>query len=151
MLLVERDVEVLGGSVVVVLSLLCWGGQLVSWFFPDTGTRLSLMEAEETVEPAYFADIRGEALWDTLTLWTMPVAGILLIIDSSAWPYFGMVGGGMYFYFAGRGISTRRSMQKRGYRIGATHNIQVGYLFLAVWGLMGLVVVASAVSTLAGP
>ena len=34
-------------------------------------------EIEETVEPVYYTDIRGEALWDTLTLWTMLVAGIL--------------------------------------------------------------------------
>ena len=111
---------ILWGLVVVALSLLCWGGQVISWFAPATAVRLTLMEAEDTVEPTYFADVRGEALWDTLTLWTMLVAGVLLTLDVSAWAYFGLVGGGMYVYFAGRGIVTRRAMQQRGYRVGVS-------------------------------
>jgi hypothetical protein len=140
--------EILWGVIVVALSLLCWGGQTISWFAPETAVRLSLMEAEDTVEPTYFADVRGEALWDTLTLWTMPVAGILLIVDNPAWAYFGLVGGGMYVYFAGRGIVTRRAMQNRGYRVGAAQNVTVGYLFLSVWGLMALITIAAAVGAL---
>jgi hypothetical protein len=140
--------EILWGVIVVALSLLCWGGQTISWFAPETAVRLSLMEAEDTVEPTYFADVRGEALWDTLTLWTMPVAGILLIVDNPAWAYFGLVGGGMYGYFAGRGIVTRRAMQQRGYRVGAAQNVTVGYLFLSVWGLMALITIAAAVGAL---
>ena len=139
---------ILWGLVVVALSLLCWGGQVISWFAPATAVRLTLMEAEDTVEPTYFADVRGEALWDTLTLWTMVVAGVLLTLDVSAWAYFGLVGGGMYVYFAGRGIVTRRAMQQRGYRVGAAQNVKLGYLFLAVWGVMGLITVAAAVVAL---
>jgi len=139
---------ILWGLVVVALSLLCWGGQAISWFAPATAVRLTLMEAEDTVEPTYFADVRGEALWDTLTLWTMLIAGVLLILDHSAWAYFGLVGGGMYVYFAGRGIVTRRVMQQRGYRVGSAQNVKVGYLFLSVWGVMGLITIAAAVVAL---
>jgi hypothetical protein len=139
---------ILWGLVVVALSLLCWGGQAISWFAPATAVRLTLMEPEDTVEPTYFADVRGEALWDTLTLWTMLVAGVLLVLDVSAWAYFGLVGGGMYVYFAGRGIVTRRAMQQRGYRVGAAQNVKLGYVFLAVWGVMGLITIAAAVAAL---
>ena len=139
---------ILWGLVVVALSLLCWGGQVISWFAPETAVRLTLMEAEDTVEPTYFADVRGEALWDTLTLWTMLVAGVLLTLDVSAWAYFGLVGGGMYVYFAGRGIVTRRAMQQRGYRVGVAQNVKLGYLFLAVWGVVGCITIAAAVVAL---
>ena len=139
---------ILWGLVVVALSLLCWGGQVISWFAPATAVRLTLMEAEDTVEPTYFADVRGEALWDTLTLWTTLIAGVLLILDVSAWAYFGLVGGGMYVYFAGRGIVTRRAMQQRGYRVGAAQNVKVGYLLLSIWGVMGLITIAAAVIAL---
>jgi len=139
---------ILWGLVVVALSLLCWGGQVISWFAPATAVRLTLMEAEDSVEPTYFADVRGEALWDTLTLWTLVVAGVLLTLDVSAWAYFGLVGGGMYVYFAGRGIVTRRAMQQRGYRVGAAQNVKLGYLFLAVWGVMGCITIAAAVVAL---
>ncbi len=73
--------DVVWGIVVLVSSLLGWGGQTVSWFAPATAVRLALTEAEEDVESVYWADIRGEALWDLLTLWTMVVAGLLLILD----------------------------------------------------------------------
>jgi len=88
--------QILWGIVIVALSLLCWGGQAVVCFAPATGARLGLSEAEANVEPTFWADVRGEALWDVLTLWTLVVAGVLLIIDNTAWAHFGLVGGGMY-------------------------------------------------------
>lgn len=136
------------GIVVALLSLLCWGGQALSWFNPSQAANLALTEDEENVEPVYFADIRGEALWDTLSLWTMVVAGILLTVDSSAWPYFGLIGSGMYIYFAGRGIATRFALQRRGFRIGTVQNVTIGYLFLSVWGVMALVTAIAAVVAL---
>jgi len=139
---------ILWGVVVVALSLLCWGGQTIAWFAPATAVKLTLMEAEDSVEPTNFVDGRGEALWDMLTLWTMLVAGVLLIVDNPAWAYFGLVGGGMYVYFAGRGIFTRRAMQNRGYRVGAAENVKVAYLFLTIWGVMGLITIAAAATAL---
>jgi hypothetical protein len=138
------EMGIVWGLVIMVLSLPCWGGQVLSWLQPTTAVRLSLMEAEVTVEPAYFADIRGEALWDSLTLWTLPTAGALLVIDSSAWPYFGLVGGAIYSYFAGRGIFTRREMRHRGFRVGEEQNVKIGFLFLAIWGLLGVATILTA-------
>ena len=140
--------QVAAGIVVIVLSLLCWGGQMIAWLRPATAVRLTLMEAEEDVEPVYWADIRGEAVWDALSLWTMVVAGILLIADSQAWAYFGLVGGGMYVYFAGRGIFARRSLTLRGFRIGAPASVKVGYTFLSIWGVMGLITIIAAIRAL---
>lgn len=140
--------DIAWGIVIVVLALLAWGGQALSWFAPQFAEQLGLMEAEDSVEHTYFADIRGEALWDTLTLWTLLVAGILLIVGNPAWAYFGLVGGGMYIYFAGRGICTRRAMQRRGYRIGAPKSVSQAYLFLAIWGIAGLITTIAAVVAL---
>jgi hypothetical protein len=140
--------HVVWGIVVVALSLLAWGGQFVSWLAPDLAARLSLMEEEDTVEPTYWADIRGEAPLDAVTLWTMVVAGVLLILNVSAWAYFGLVGGGMYVYFAGRGVFTRIALRRRGFRVGAPQNLKLGYIMLAVWGLMGLITIAAAVIAL---
>ena len=133
------------GLVLVALSLLCWGGQTLSWFAPATAERLTLTEPEDTVEPAFYADVRGEALWDTLTLWILLVAGILLIADSTAWPHFGVIGGAVYVYFAGRGILTRRAMEQRGLRIGTTSSVKAAYTMLSVWGVAGLITVLAAV------
>ena len=142
--------RVLWGVIVVALSLLGWGGQAVSWVAPAIAVRWQLMEAEEDVEPAYWADVRAEAVWDTLTLWTMAVAGLLLIADVKAWAYFGLVGGGMYLYFGGRGIFARAAMERRGLRIGSPENVRLGYLFCAVWAAMALITIVAAILTIEG-
>lgn len=136
------------GIVVVGLSLLAWGGQFIAWIAPETAVRLSVMESRDAVEPTYWADIRGEAPLDFVTLWTMVAAGVLLIFNNPAWAYFGLVGGGMFVYFAGRGIFTRVAMQRGGFRVGTPHNLKVGYTFLALWGAMGLITIAAAVAAL---
>lgn len=137
------------GIVVVALSLLGWGGQVVSWLAPDRAVQWGLMEAEADVEPTYWADIRGEAVWDTLSLWPMLVAGVLMILDHQAWAYFGLAGGAVFVYFAGRGIITRLEMRRRGLRIGATSSVTVGLTFLAIWGAMGALTIVAAVIELA--
>lgn len=137
------------GVVVLVLAVLAWGGQTISWLARPTAERLSLTETEADVEPAFYADVRGEAVWDTLTLWVLVVAGVLLIAGNDAWPYFGLSGGAIYVYFAGRGLLTRRAMQQRELRIGSAQNVKSAYVLLAVWGVMGLATLIAAAVELA--
>ncbi len=117
-------------------------------FAPANGVKLGLCEAEADVEPAFGADIRGEALSDFLTLWTLVVAAVLLIIDHRAWPYFGLAGGATYVYFAIRGISARVAMRQRGMRIGSTASVKAAFVFLTIWGVMGLATIIAAASEL---
>ena len=142
--------NVVWGVIVALLSLLAWGGQMVSWLAPDRAVEWHLMEAEADIDPAFWADGRGEATWDAFTLWTMVVAGLLLTIDSGAWPYFGLVGGGTYLYFGGRGILSRRTMLRQGLRIGAPDNVRLGFAFLTIWTVMAAVTVLAAVVALDG-
>lgn len=136
------------GLTLTILSLACWGGQVVAWFAPETAIRLGLIENPSEVEPTFQIDARGEALWDVLTLWTMAVAGVLLVIDHDWWPYFGLVGGGAYVYFAGRGIMVRLLLRSHGARIGTRNNVNNALAALAVWGLAAAITIAAAVNTL---
>ncbi len=136
--------------VLIVLGSLAWAGQTLSWFAPSTAEKLNLVEKRESVEPVYWADIRGEALWDFLTLWTLVVAGVLLLLDHEAWAYFGLVGGGIYLYFAGRGFLTRLEMQRSGFRVGDPSNVRLGLIMLAVWGVVALITIVTAATALSG-
>ncbi len=136
------------GITVVALGLLAWGGQAMSWLAPETAVRLGVMESEETVDRTFFADVRAEAVWDTFTLWTLVAAGVLLVMDHAWWVYFGLVGGGMFVYFAGRGIASRRSIQQAGFSVGTPKTVGQAYLFLAVWGAVGLITIVAAVVAL---
>lgn len=94
------------GILIVFISLLGWGGQAISLAAPSTAERWKLTEAETSVDSVFYSDIRGEVLWDTLTLWVMPLAGALLVAGVDAWAPIGLVAGGMYVYFGGRGVFT---------------------------------------------
>ncbi len=138
----------LWGIVVVALAVLAWMGQLISWLAPDTAVRLSVMESEDSVEPSFYADVKGEAMWDAFTLWTLVVAGILLLVGNDWWTYFGLVGGGMFVYFAGRGIASRRSIQQAGFSVGHPKTVMQAYVFLTLWGVVGLITVIAAINSL---
>ena len=140
--------DALVGVVLLVLGLICWGGQVFNWLSPERAARMGLSEAEDSVEPVFWVDTRAEAAWDSLVVWTLPLAGLLLILDVSAWAYWGLLGGGVYLYFGGRGIFQRVAMQRRGMRIGSDANVRVGIVFLALWGAAALVAIAAAVSDL---
>jgi hypothetical protein len=142
---------VIWGGFLVVIGLFCWLGQALSAFAPMLAAKLGLTEAESDVDPAFYADARGEALWDTLVLWTLPVAGLLLVLNSAVWAYFGLVGGGMYLYFSGRLITAYRTMQRRGIRIGKPKDMMVKYVFLTLWGLAAAVTIIIAVAALPLP
>jgi hypothetical protein len=141
--------HVFWGVILIIFTLIvCWLGQAISALFPKFAVKLGLTERESEVDSAFYADVRGEAIWDSVILWTLPVAGILLILDNGMWAYFGLVGGGSYLYFAGRGIATRLVMQRRGIRIGAPNTLKIFYVILTLWGLIALVTIIMAISDL---
>ena len=140
------------GVVLIIFTLLvCWLGQTITAFSPKLAVKLGLTESESEVDPTFYADVRGEAIWDTMILWTLPVAGILLILDNTLWAYFGLVGGGSYLYLAGRGIAVRLAMQRRGIRIGKPGTLKLFYVFLTLWGVIAVVTIIMAVAALPLP
>ena len=144
--------KLIWGVILVFFTLvLCWLAQVIAASSPKLGARLGLTEAEPDVDPTFFVDIRGEAIWDAMIIWTLPVAGILLIVDSALWAYFGLVGGGGYLYFAGRGIVVRVAMERHGVRIGKPGSLRLYYVLLALWGVIAVVTIAMAVAALPLP
>jgi hypothetical protein len=141
----EINMSLIWGVVLILFALICWLGQSISAIAPKAASKLGLSEPESDIDPTLYADIRGEAIWDTLVLWTLLVAGILLVLNNPSWVYFGLVGGGMYLYFSGRGILARLVMQRRGIRIGNPETLKVFYFFLALWGLIAVVTIFLAI------
>lgn len=142
--------EIVLGVLIVLVSLPCWGGQAISWLAPSVAERWNLTETEASVDPVFYGDVRGEAMWDTFTLWTMPLAGILLVLGVDAWAYLGLVGGGMYAYFAGRGVATRREIIRRGGRAGDPDELRTAYGALVIWGVAGVLLIIGSAVSLAG-
>jgi len=140
--------DIIWGILLIVFGLIAWGGQVLSSLTPRIAEKLGLMEPEADVDPVFYADVRGEAKWDSLTLWTLPFAGILIILNSSIWIYFGLVGGSMYLYLAGRAIFTRLALKRKGVRIGKPELLKMYFIFVTLWGLIGLATIIKAVNAL---
>lgn len=140
------------GIILIIFTLLMgWLMQVIVTVAPSIAAKFGLIEPKAGVDPTFYIDAQGEAIWDALSLWVLPVAGILLLIESPYWAYFGLVGGGMYVYFAGRGIVVRRMMAQRGISIGKPDTLKMFYAFLVLWGLIGLVTIYLAVVDLPIP
>lgn len=137
------------GAILLIFTLvLGWLAQVINAFLPALAVKWGLNEPESEVDATFFADTRGEAIWDAMGNWMLPVAGLLLLMNHPLWPYFGLVGGGAYLYFAGRGIVVRLVMQGRGIRIGKPGTLKLYYAFLALWGLIAAVTIVMAVAAL---
>jgi len=135
------------GAILIIMSgILCWLGQVINASSPTLAARLGLTEPESDVDPTYFVDGRGEAIWDALILWTLPVAGVLLILNNPWWVYFGLVGGGMYLYFAGRMLVVRLAMQRHGIRIGKPETVKLYNAVLILWGLLAVATIIMALA-----
>ena len=139
------DMNLIWGIILVSATLKCWIGQIIIALSPKVAVKIRIAEAESNVNPTFFADMRGQAIWDAISLWTLPVAGVLLIINNALWTYFGLVGSGIYLYFVGRGISSRLIMQRHGINIGRS-NFKVN-LFLTLWGIIAIVTIIMAIAT----
>jgi len=141
--------HVFWGVILIVFTLaVCWLGQTISALSPKLAVKLGLTERDSEIDSTFCADVRGEAIWDSFILWILPVAGILLILNNGMWAYFGLVGGGSYLYFAGRGIATRLLMQRREILIGTTNRLRLFYVFLVLWGLIAIVTIILAILAL---
>ena len=144
--------NVIWGVVLILFTLiLCWLGQVINASAPTFAGKIGLSEPESDVDPTYFLDGRGEAIWDALILWTLPVAGVLLLFNNPFWAYFGLVGGGMYLYFAGRGLIVRRVMHRHEVRIGKPDTLKLYNAVLILWGLIAVVTIIMAVAALPLP
>lgn len=133
------------GILLTILTLITWFGQALTALSPDWAARIGFSEPQSDVNPTIYADMRGEAIWDTLIIWPLSVAGILLLLNNSAWIYFGLVGSGMYLYFAGRFITTRLIMQRQGILISKPQTIKLYFGIAGVWGLMAITTILMAV------
>ena len=136
------------GIILVSITLKCWIGQIIIAFSPKVAAKINIIGDESDLNHTFFANMRGEAIWDAISLWTLPVAGILLILNNTLWTYFGLVGGGMYLYFVGRNIASHLIMQRHGIKIGTTKKLKLKYLILALWGLIAIITIILAVVTL---
>ena len=123
------------------VSSLAFIGQFVTVFAPNKTLKLGFAENENNIDPVFISALRGKAIWDVLTLWTLPCAGVLMLFNHPLWIPFCLIGGILFVCFASRGIIMRVVNQKRGVSIGSFGKLCISYLFLGFWGCIGFLAI----------
>jgi hypothetical protein len=85
------------------------------------------------------------ARWDLVSLWVLPMAGILMLVDHSWWPAFALIGGGASADAGGREAVKMLGLRKHGVGVGTPKEVRV-----ALWGIYAPLVISGALGITAG-
>ena len=138
------------GIVVIVVGLLVYIGQSLSFLAPDIATKIGLNSPEEEMDQSlYIIETKANGLSDMLLAWTFPLSGLLMLFDNEAWPFLALVGGGIYIYFALLTIFSRVFLKKRGKEVGSPTSEKAAYVFSAIWIISAITMIVLATQKLA--
>lgn len=134
------------GIVALIVGLVGFFGQLISAIDFRLAQRLGLQEKDEGTDRLYRHLELSTARVDLLVLWTMILAGVLMIVDHSWWPWVALVAGGVHVDAGIREIGKIRGLVAEGVRVGTPAEARLGIGFLAFVSVVGLALVAYALT-----
>jgi hypothetical protein len=136
------------GILALLFGLVGFLGQLVSAVEFRLAQRLGLQEGNEETEPLYRRLELNTARWDLFVLWTLPVAGVLMLGGHAWWPYVALVAGGVSADAGGRETAKLLGLRAQGIRIGSAREVRTGLVFLPLLALLGAALVVYSLTVL---
>lgn len=136
----ELVVTIAIGIIAIAIGGLLFAGQVVSVTNLELAQRLGLQESPERTDPLFGRLEVWTARWDVLTLWVLPLAGLLMILDHSWWPYLAMIGGGIGADTGGREIVKYLGLKEQGVRLGETSEQRLLFGAMAVLAIVGVLI-----------
>jgi hypothetical protein len=136
-------------GIVAALAGLLAAGQLLSVLSWPLAQRLGLQERAGGADPLFTRLERNTARWDQLTMWWLPVAGVLMLADHSWWPQLALVGGAVYVDTGGREAAKLLALRGGGVRVGGVREQRRYLVGTAVMAAAGLAAIAVALHELA--
>ena len=138
------------GILVIVVGLLVYIGQSLSFLSPQLATKIGLNDPEEEMDQSlYIIETKANGLSDMLLTWTLPLSGLLMIFDHYTWPYFVLVGSVIYLYFGLLTIFSRVFLKRRGKKVGSPSSEKAAYVFSVIWILSSITMIVLATLKLA--
>ena len=133
------------GILVIIVGLIAWIGQTLAFLTPSLAVRFRVLEPQEEIDPTlYVLESKAEGLTDMLLSWTLPASGLLMLLEQPLWPYLGLIGGGVYLYFAGVITLSRVFLKRWGKKVGRPASERAVYVFGAIWASSALTMIALA-------
>ncbi len=130
------------GWLLIFFPGILYTGQIISSVNFPLAQRLGLQENPDDTDPLLQRAERYTAYWDLVTLCWMPLSGVLMVINNSAWPLIAFFGGAIYLDTAGREAVKILSFKHEGIRIGSPNQHKVffsTYFIMAVLAIVALI------------
>ena len=135
--------------IVILVGIICWVGQTLSFVAPEIAVKLSLCEPEKEMDQTlYIIETKAHGLTDMLLSWILPISGLLMILKHPLWPIFSLVGGGIYINFSSVFILHRVFLKRQNIKIGRPESEKVAYIFGAVWIISSIIMIVMATTKL---
>ena len=129
------------GWLLIIFPGLLYIGQIISSVNFTLAQKLGLQEAPDQTDQLLQRAERYTAYWDLLSLFWLPLSGILMILDNSAWPLFALIGGAIYLDTAGREAVKNLSFKHEGVRMGSPKQYRLFFSTYIIMAVLGIVVV----------
>jgi hypothetical protein len=142
-------VQIALGIVAFLLGSFFVVGQLISAVNFSFAQKLGLQEKDDETEPLFRRLELNTARWDLVVLWSATLAGALMLVDNSWWPYVALIAGGIYVEASGREAAKHLGLRAQGVRIGGAPEVRVYFATLGVMAAVGLGLIAYALADLA--
>jgi hypothetical protein len=136
------------GIVCVLFGLICIVGQLISVINFGLAQKIGLQEKDDATDPLYRQLELNTARWDLVVLWTLPAAGVLMLVDHAWWPYLALVAGGVCVDTGGRETAKVLGLGKQGVKTGSRKETRLFFTFLGAMLLIGVWCIAIGLASL---
>jgi hypothetical protein len=134
--------QILLGWILIIFPGILYVGQIISTISFPLAQRLGLQEQADKADALVQRAERYAAYWDLLTLGWLPAAGVLMLLDHSAWPLLAFFGAAIYLDTSGREAAKFLSFKHEGLRMGSSSQSKFFFstyffmAFLALWTLI---------------
>jgi hypothetical protein len=133
------------GIVVLIVGLIAWVGQSLAFLAPSLAVRLGVLEPEDEIDGTLrVVEAKAEGLTDMLLTWTLPLSGMLMLLDHPLWPYLALIGGGVFLYVAGLITLSRVFLKWEGKKVGRPASERGAYVFGLIWALSSVLMIVLA-------
>ena len=141
-------VQIAIGWTCLIPGALLYIAQLISSIDFKLAQQLGIQENPEETDSILQTAERYTAWWDLVTLGWLPLAGLLMILESPCWPVVGLVGGAIYFDTSGREAAKIISLRKEGIRLGTDQQQKIFMGSYVVMAMMGLALIGYSMNAL---
>ena len=128
------------GWLLIIFPGILFIGQIISSINFPLAQRIGLQEDPKQTDTLLQRAEKYVAYWDLVTMGWLPFAGILMVINNSAWPLIALFGGAIYFDTAGREAAKILSFKHEGIRIGSKKQQRFFFSTYIIMALISIIV-----------